>query len=77
MKIKEGWNGKRKERRRTEAVGGRGWVSLARTNETGPVSELYNSTTFLRSCPAETRRFTQDNFHVRCNDNGRRWPPRW
>lgn len=36
MKIKEGWNGKRKERRRTEAVGGRGRVSLARTNETGP-----------------------------------------
>lgn len=75
VKIKEGRNGKRKERRRTEAAG-RGGLAWPEQMKPVQVSELYNSTTFLRSCPAETRRFTQDNFHVR-SDGGRRWPPRW
>lgn len=34
------WNGKREERRRAEAAGGRGRVGLARTNETGPESSV-------------------------------------
>lgn len=73
MKIKEGY-GTVREKRDVEPEGGGG---LAWPEQMKPVqrARYRNSTTFLLSCPAETRRFTQDNFHVTTVIQP--WPPRW